>query len=119
MWSWAHYVESRKLVVFRVSLICAHWGMFNKSWQYITTSHRWVQYVLLSLRYGLHMYLVIAQRLLEVWASVRSVYMDKCQIARARSVTKSEVRYTSSAQVYSQLRTILRYNIMHFINAQE
>ena len=91
MWSWAHYVESRKLVVFRVSLICAHWGMFNKSWQYITTSHRWVQYVLLSLRYGLHMYLVIAQHLLEVWSSVRSVYMDKCQIARARSVTKSEV----------------------------
>ena len=75
--------------------------------------------MLLSLRYGLHMYLVIAQHLLEVGASVRSVYMDKCQIARARSVTKSEVWYTSSAHVKSQSRAILRYNIMHLINAQE
>jgi hypothetical protein len=75
--------------------------------------------MLLSLRYVLCMCLIISQRLLEVWASVRSVYMDKCQIARVRSVTKSEVWSTLSARDYSQSYIILHYNIIQFINAQQ
>ena len=46
-----------------VLISVAHTAVCPAVMQYMATPYRWVQYVLLSLRYELHMCLVIAQRL--------------------------------------------------------